>query len=68
MVCFPTEDGWYKSEGTALTGPAPQPSSAAPNKFEIVPAFLGEEPAKQRFGRRKTRSGETHMDSLAAAR
>ncbi len=56
-----------KSEGTALNGPAPQPSSAAPNKFEIVPAFLGEKLAKQRYGRRKTRSGETHMDSLATA-
>ncbi len=55
-----------KSEGTALNRSALQPSSAAPNKFKIVPAFLGEELAKQQYGRHKTRSGETHMDSLAA--
>jgi hypothetical protein len=56
-----------KSEGTTLNGSAPRPSSAVPNKFEIVPAFLGEELAKQQYGRRKTPSGETHMNSLAAA-
>jgi hypothetical protein len=32
-----------------------------------VPAFLGEELAKQQYGCRETRSGETHMDTLAAA-
>ena len=60
-------DRGRKSEGTTLNGSALQPSSAAPNQFEIVPAFFGEELAKQQCGRRETRSGETHMDSLAAA-